>query len=347
MKAAFPILILALTEPAKALSISGVIRRLKAEVPQAHITLITGAMAAELYQDDDSIDELRVFDKPWYSLDALKLGLELYRQPWGLFVNIGRDPVIAWLSQFIKSKTRFILDRSNPAGPLAQLRYKLQLEGEAGPDLQLSPAREAGVRTFLDDSRGEGRPVIVVAPGAPWLGKKWPTERFTVLATRLMREDGPYPNAKLLIIGSQADHDSAVALRMATPRAQVMELTGKLDLLGAYAAIRHGDVFIGNDDIWLHLAAAAGVDSFGLFGPTEDADAPEGDLDADNVHIVRGPRSFEAIREADPQLKQSVCHMLDLSIDTVYESIRAVAESRQPAPEVTADAPEREPAEAL
>ena len=63
-----------------------------------------------------------------------------------------------------------------------------------------------------------------------------------------------------------------------------------------------------------------------------DADAPEGDPDRDNVHIVRGPRSFEAIREADPKLRQSVCHMLDLSIDRVYESIRAVADSRKAEP---------------
>ena len=321
MKAAFPILILALCEPAKALSISGVIRRLKAEVPHAHITLVTGKAASELYQDDDCIDDLQVFDAPWLSLAGAKLAWRLSRQTWGLFLDIGRDPFVAFLSRFLQSKTRFVLDRGNPAGPLAQLRQKLQLEGEAGPELRITPAREAGVRTFLDDTRGEGRPVIIVAPGAPWLGKRWPTERFTVLATRLMRDDGPYPNARLLIIGSQSDHEAAVALRMATPRAQVVELTGKLDLLSAYAAIRHGNVFIGNDDIWLHLAAAAGIESFGLFGPTEDADAPEGDLDADNVHIVRGPRSFEAIREADPKLKQSVCHMLDLSIDKVYDAI--------------------------
>jgi len=346
MKATFPILILALCEPAKALSISGVIRRLKAEIPHAHITLVTGKGASELYQDDDGIDDLQVFEGPWLSVAGAKLAWRLSRQAWGLFADIGRDPVVAFLSRFLQSKTRFILDRSNPAGPLAQLRQKLHLEGEAGPELRITPAREAGVRTFLDDSRGEGRPVIVMAPGAAWLGKRWPTERFTVLATRLMREDGPYSNAKLLIIGSQADHDAAVALRMATPRAQVMELTGKLDLLSAYAAIRHGDVFIGNDDIWLHLAAAAGIESFGLFGPTDDADAPEGDLDRDNVHIVRGPRSFEAIREADPKLRQSVCHMLDLSIDRVYESIRAVADNRKAPPEPEPK-PEPEPADAL
>ena len=346
MKAAFPILILALCEPAKALSISGVVRRLKAEIPHAHITFVTGKSAAELYQDDDCIDDLQVFEGPWLSLAGLKLAWRLSRQAWGLFADIGRDPVGALLSRLLKSKTRFILDRANPAGPLAQLREKLQLAGEAGPELRISESREVGTQAFLSDICEEGRPVIVMAPGAPWLGKRWPTERFTVLATRLMRDDGPYPGAKLLIIGSQNDHDAAVALRMATPRAQVMELTGKLDLLSAYAAIRHGDVFVGNDDIWLHLAAAAGIETFGLFGPTDDADAPEGDADRDNVHIIRGPRGFDAIREADPKLRQSMCHMLDLSIDTVYESIRAVAESRKAEPEAESE-PEPEVAAAL
>lgn len=346
MKAAFPILILALCEPAKALSISGVIRRLKAEIPHAHITLVTGKSAAELYRDDDCVDVLQVFDGPWLSLEGVKLGWRLSRQTWGLFVDIGRDPLVGWLAPFLRSKTRFILNRDHSAGALAQLREKLQLAGEAGPELRISEAREAGVQAFLNDMKMDGCPVIVMAPGAPWLGKRWPTERFTVLATRLMRDDGPYPGAKLLIIGSQSDHDAAVALRMATPRAQVMELTGKLDLLSAYAAIRHGDVFVGNDDIWLHLAAAAGIETFGLFGPTQDADAPEGDLDRDNVHIIRGPRGFDAIREADPKLRQSICHMLDLSIDRVYENIRSVADGRKAEPEAER-APQPEPVDAL
>ena len=321
MKSDFPILLLALCEPAKALALSGVIRRLKHEIPHARITLVTTRLSAELFQDDDGIDEIQAFEGAIFNLKALGALSELSRRSWGLLVDIGPTMI----SRMIRSKTRFVLDANDPAGPLEQICRKLALDPEeVKPLLKVSPAREAQVRTFLD-AHGRGiAPLIVIAPGATWLGRKWPTERYAVLATKLMRENGPFSNHNLLILGTQADHDTALALRMATPRALVMELTGKLDLLSAYAAVRHGAAFIGNDEIWLHLAAATGVPTFGLLGPSDDGDAPMGD----NVHIVRGPRRFTDIRAVDPKLKQNVCHMLDLSIDKVYDSIAVATPER-------------------
>lgn len=333
MKAVFPILLLAICEPAKVLALSGVVRRLKREIPNARITLITTRLSAELFQDDDLIDDVQPFDGTIFTLKSLGMFSNLSRRQWGLCIDIG--PTL--ISRFIPAKTRFTLDPNDPAGPLTQMCRALRLsEDEVAPSLRIAPAREAGVRTFLDNGRGIA-PLIVMAPGAGWLGRRWPTERFAVLATRLMREDGPFANHSLLILGTQADYDIAVALRMATPRARVLELTGKLDLLSAFAAIKHGAVFIGNDEIWLHLAAASGVPAFGLFGPSDDAAAPIGD----NVHIVRGPRGFGEIQASDPKLKQTVCHMLDLSIDKVYDRVVKVmasgAPSRQDAPEAVAE----------
>lgn len=319
MKATFPILLMAVCEPAKALSVSGIIRRLRQEIPHARITLLTTKLSAELFQDDEFVDEIQVFDGAIFHLRTLGLLSELSRRPWGLCIDIG--PTL--ISKLIPAKTRFTLNPADPSGPLTQICRALHLkESEVAPSLRVSPAREAGVRTFLDSGRGIA-PLIVIAPGATWLGRRWPTERFAVLATKLMRDNGPFAGHSLLILGSQEDHDTAVALRMATPRARVLELTGKLDLLSAYAALKHGSVFIGNDEVWLHLAAAAGIPSFALMGPSEDSSAPIGG----NVHIIRGPRGFAEIHMTDPKLKQTVCHMLDLSIDRVYDGILKVMES--------------------
>jgi hypothetical protein len=35
---------------------------------------------------------------------------------------------------------------------------------------------------------------------------------------------------------------------------------------------------------------------------------------------VRGPRDFEQIRAVDPNLDQALCHMMDLSVDTVEKA---------------------------
>ncbi len=317
MNPVFPILLLALCEPVKALSLSGVIRRLKQEIPHARITLVTTQVSARLYEDDDEVDEIIALEGAIFNFKALKTLSGLSRQTWGLCADIGPSLV----SRMIRARTRFTLDGNDRAMPLAQISRALHLkEGEVVPELRVSDAREAQARALV--GAGPGRPpLLIMAPGAQWLGRRWPTERFAVLATRLMRDDGPFPGARLLIAGDDSDRDTAVALAMATPRAQVMDLTGKLDILTAYAAFRHGAAFIGNDEIWLHLAAAAGIPTFGLFGPSDDAEGPPGG----HVHIIRGPRSFEDILNVDPRRRQTVCHMLDLSIDKVYDAIADAA----------------------
>jgi ADP-heptose:LPS heptosyltransferase len=64
----------------------------------------------------------------------------------------------------------------------------------------------------------------------------------------------------------------------------------------------------------MHLAAAAGVPTLGLFGPSDETlYGPWGSF----TQVVRGGRTFEQIRAQDPELNQSFCHMMDLSVDHV------------------------------
>jgi len=320
MKAEFPILLLAICDPTKALALSGIIARLKQEVPHARITLVTTAASAELYQDDEHIDEIRPIEGAIFKIKAIGLLSELSRRSWGLCIDIGPTLV----SRMMKAKTRFTLNPNDSVSPLIQIAEALHLDvTEVLPSLQVSSRREAQVRTFLDSGRGM-EPLIVMAPGAQWLGRRWPTERFAVLASRLMKEGGPFEGHRLLVIGGEAERDTVMALTMATPRARVFELSGKLDLLTAYTALREAKAFLGNDEVWLHLAAAAGIPAFGLFGPSDEGDAPLGD----NVSTIRGPRSLAEIQIVDPKLKQSVCHMLDLSIDKVYDLVSARMQSQ-------------------
>ena len=327
MKSSFPILLLALCEPARAIALAGVIPRLKQEIPHARITLVTTTLSAELFRDEAAIDEVQAFDGALFNLKALGALAELSRRPWGLLVDIGPSMV----SRMIRSKTRFIVNPNELTGPLRQISRALALDDmDVVPRLAISDARAEKAQGLLDAGRMNA-PFLAMAPGATWMGRRWPTERYAVLATRLMREDGPFANHNLVIVGAEADRDTAVALSMATPRALVMEMTGKLDLLTACAVLKKATAFIGNDEIWLRMAAAAGIPTFGLFGPSDEADAPPGP----NMHTIRGPRSFAEIRAADPKLKQVMCHMLDLTIDTVYDAIDTV--TPRPEPQIEAE----------
>ncbi len=328
MKAKFPILVLALCPPDRILSLGGVLARLKVEIPHAHITLVTTMASSEFFEDDDIVDDIQALDGAIFKLKSLGVLSELSRRPWGLCIDLGPTMV----SKMMRAKTRFGYSPSQEGSAFEQICRALHLDvADVRPVLRVSSRREARIRTRFDNGRGEV-PLIAMAPGAGWLGRKWPTERFAVLATRLQRQGGLFDTHRLLIVGEEADHDALVALSMATPRATIMErqmepdaVTGERNsYLDIYAALRHAALFVGNDEIWLNLAAAAGIPAFGLFGPSDES------LAATGVYPLRGPRPFAEIQAVDPKLKSNDCHMLDLSIDKVYDGIDNFARSSAP-----------------
>ncbi|MHB8528837.1 MAG: glycosyltransferase family 9 protein, partial [Caulobacteraceae bacterium] len=82
-------------------------------------------------------------------------------------------------------------------------------------------------------------------------------------------------------------------------------------------------LFIGNDSGLMHLAAASGTPTLGLFGPSDEAlYAPWGPL----ARVARGPRTFEEIRQIDPHLDQELCHMMDLAASSVLAKAEALLE---------------------
>ena len=61
------------------------------------------------------------------------------------------------------------------------------------------------------------------------------------------------------------------------PPDRAIDLIGRTDLLTASAILRRATLFIGNDTGLMHIAAASGVPTLGLFGPSPiDQYAPWG-----------------------------------------------------------------------
>jgi ADP-heptose:LPS heptosyltransferase len=323
--AAFPILVLAFCDVARALSVSGVIARLKREMPQARITLATTPIIASLFEDDDSIAEIQALDGAIFNLRSLGSLTELSRRRWGLCIDLGPS----MLARMMKAKLRFSFNPNDSEPLLRQMCAHLNLpEAEVLPSLRISPVRRAKAQALA----GKGPPYIVMAPGAGWIGRRWPTERFAVLATRLVGPGGLFAGRRLVVLGAPSARDTLMAMSLATTRAQVVICDPERDALTACAVLRDAGLFVGNDEIWLQLAGAAGIPTIGLYGPSDTAGAPPGP----HVQAVRGPRTLEDIRRDDPKLKQNICHMLDLPVERVYEAITKL----MPGPQEIFDAPD-------
>ena len=128
------------------------------------------------------------------------------------------------------------------------------------PDLNV-PMSAAQSWRSLRGLGDDGRPVIAFAPGAVGPSKRWPIDSYAEVARRLTAE-----NFNVWVLGSPNEAPLAAEItKIAGPRAR--DLTSP-DLRNAILALKLARAAVSNDSGLLHVAAAIGTPSIGIFGPT-------------------------------------------------------------------------------
>jgi heptosyltransferase-2 len=109
-------------------------------------------------------------------------------------------------------------------------------------------------------------PLVGLFPGAEWgPSKQWPWQRFALLATELRRQR---PDARIAIfVGPK---ETWLGVRIHEESGKIHPVLGPdLDLAALAGVVAHLDVAVSNDSGPMHLAAALGVPTVALFGPTD------------------------------------------------------------------------------
>jgi ADP-heptose:LPS heptosyltransferase len=70
------------------------------------------------------------------------------------------------------------------------------------------------------------------------------------------------------VLAARHERPQAAPLLAAIPDNRRIDLAGGVDLLTAAAALKRCALFIGNDTGLMHIAAASGIPTLGLFGPS-------------------------------------------------------------------------------
>ncbi len=115
-------------------------------------------------------------------------------------------------------------------------------------------------------------PVWIFAPGATYgSAKSWPLRRAKVFVREAIKERG----VRMVLLGDSAASGYALELAQEleidrseelTGGAGLVDLTGRTDLDRVVAIMKMCRVFVGNDSGLMHLAAALGVPTVGIFG---------------------------------------------------------------------------------
>lgn len=108
-----------------------------------------------------------------------------------------------------------------------------------------------------------GTPILVIAPGAQWENKRWPTESYAAASDTFCRQTG----ASAILIGGPGDVEicNQVQLLMKMPS---LNLAGKLSLMGSASMLGKADMVFTNDTGMLHMAQAMKTAVVAVYGPT-------------------------------------------------------------------------------
>jgi heptosyltransferase III len=281
------ILFITATRIGDAVLSTGLLSHLIEHYRPARLTIATGPVAAPLFQEVPGLTRILVVRKRPWSLHWLPLYAAVAPQRWAIVVDL-RGSVLAWL---LRSGERKVIGKGDPhEHRVRQLGRLFGLDPPPSPRLWTAPHHDCAAAALIPACG----PVLAVGPAANWRGKEWRPERFAELARRLTAADGILPGARVAVLAAGHERPQAEPLLTSLPDNRRIDLVGKVDLPTAAAVLRRCSLFIGNDTGLMHLAAASGTPTLGLFGPSPaEKYAPWGRLAA-SVRSVEPPEAMFA-----------------------------------------------------
>lgn len=240
--------------------------------PGAAVTVACGPAAAGLFSACPGLERVLAISKRRFALHWLSLWREVAGVRWDIAIDLRGSA----LTFFLRAGERHVMRGGRREGHrLVQLGAAMGLDPPPLPVAWSSPADLARAAALLPP----GPPVIGLGPTANWRGKVWEANRFVALFDRLAAADGPLPGARAAVFAGPGEAERAMAAPVlaALPRSRTIDLAGRLTLGEAAAALSRCALYVGNDSGLMHLAAAAGAPTLGLFGPSPPEEyAPAG-----------------------------------------------------------------------
>jgi ADP-heptose:LPS heptosyltransferase len=229
--------------------------------PDARVTVACGPVAEGVFARMPRRDKTIVLRKKRLSGHWLGLWAEVARTRWDLVVDL-RGSALAWL---VPARRRAVMQGGRRAGHrIGHIAETLGLHPAPPPVAWFAPEDAARAAALLP---GAG-PFVALGPSANWTGKVWPAERFVALFRALTAPDGPLPGARPVVLAGPGAQEAAMTAPVLAALPDTIDLTGRLALPEAAAVLARCALFVGNDSGLMHLSAAAGAPTLGLFGPT-------------------------------------------------------------------------------
>jgi len=193
---------------------------------------------------------------------------------------------------------------------------------DLAPVLELTPEdRLAGAEILERMSVGPVEPLLGVHPGCDprFPEKKWPEQRYADLCRRLYKDAGLRP----LLLGGPREQEITSRIHRMLDGMSV-DLGGKTNLLGVASILERCAAFVGNDSGLMNIAAALGIPTVGLFGPSESSrTGPLGPRSLAVISRIQCSPCYRMVRFGGCPHSDYPC-MRDIAVDEVYKAVLRV-----------------------
>jgi lipopolysaccharide heptosyltransferase II len=257
------------------------LRNLRLHFPKATIAYLTEDAYAPVLENSPYLNVTYSLPRDASLGDQWRLITELRRQRFDLAIDLLGIPRSAVLLRLSGAKVRVggnfrgrrllythrIKDDGNRRSAVdfhLHALHVLGLEAQPfAPQVHVSPEDRAWARGYLI-ARGlnPDSPLVGLHPGASWPNKMWMWDRFAALAERVVADGGQ-------VIITQGPGEEVLARQVLERSPRGVVLSEPLSLCRLAALLQQLDVYVSNDAGVMHLAAAVGTKTVGIFGPGE------------------------------------------------------------------------------
>ena len=280
------ILVIKLDHIGDVLLATPVFSNLRRAYPNAELHALTGAWSRVVLEKHPDVNNVVEYNSPAFcrtgqptSLrETFKLYRQLRRQKYGLIVELRSDWRTVWFA-FLRLTPKRL---SRAALQVANKLGFAQFSGTHETTRNLDVLRQAGIPTSVEtaifsvtteDKKWASdflatyqidrqHPLIAIHPGSPIALKRWLPERYAELADWLIAQK----RAQILFVGVKDEIPITTEIQ-ARMRGESINIAGKTTLTQLASILHTCNVFIGNDSGPMHLAAAVGTQTIGLYGP--------------------------------------------------------------------------------
>lgn len=284
------ILVINLMHIGDLLLITPILRTLRTNYPDAHITLLADQKLDNLMKNNRNLNELILIQKKGYHNklgNYLRLIGDIRRRRFDLVINFqanerasiiaafsGGKKIIGYSSWGLGMFYDFVIDNRNKLKHQVQAHFDVLREAlgisridDRGLEMWLDEESELEAnRLWLEKFPDPGMPVIGLNIGASWPTKRWPKEFFAQLADKLLAM-----GYGVAFFGGPMDKDiveSCIELMKDKDQGLLGVFTGKVNLLTLAALLKKCTVLVTNDSGPMHIAVAMKTPLVAIFGPS-------------------------------------------------------------------------------